>query len=255
MVAKFHVGAALLTAALVAAAGSTAVRAQSPDASLGRIWTGVYSADQAAQGETTFASRCARCHASDLSGGQVGAAYAPALGGERFLGAWESRNLSRLFRTIKDTMPRDAPGILNDAGAAEIVAYILKYNGFPAGESTLGTETTALESIAIIPKPGAVKREATNFTTVLATGCLTRGAANGWALTNATDPAVSRADAPVTATSATAGTQTYRLVSTGAFGLDGRAGERVTVKAVIRRDPDETLLNVLAVAPAGSRCN
>ena len=94
MSSKFHVAAALLTAGLIVAAGSgAAVHAQSPDASLGKIWTGVYSADQASRGETTFASRCARCHASDLSGGQVGAAYAPALGGERFLGSWESRNL------------------------------------------------------------------------------------------------------------------------------------------------------------------
>lgn len=255
MFATVHVRAAALTLTLVGAMCGGAVRAQAPDAALGKIWTGVYSADQASRGEATFGARCARCHASDLSGGQVGAAYAPALGGERFLGSWESRNLSRLFRTIKDTMPRGEPGILNDAGAAELVAYILKYNGFPAGEALLVTETAALESVTIIPKPGAVKREATNFTTVLATGCLTRGAVNGWALTSATDPAVSRADAPLTTTSATSGTQTYRLVSAGAFGFEARAGERITVKGVIRRDPDETLLNVLAVAPAGSRCN
>jgi len=255
MTARFHVWTAVLGLVLAAVIGRAAVGAQTQALPEGKIWTGVYDTAQAAQGEITFASMCSRCHASDLSGGQVAAAYAPALGGEKFLASWESRNIGRLFRTIRDTMPRGSPGVLTDAGAAELVAFILKYNGFPAGTTPLTGDLAMLDSVTIIPKPGAVKREASNFATVQATGCLTRSASNGWELAKATDPVLSRAGGPMLAVDAVAGDQTFRLVSTGAFALDSRAGERVTVKGVLRRDADEALLNVLAFEPSGARCN
>src|SRR4029077_7728512 len=109
--------AGMLTAALTgllatswSAGGSTAY-AQTP-APAG-LWAGVYSAPQAEKGEATFSSLCSRCHNPDLSGGQVGAAYAPALGGGKFIARWESNTVDRLFHTIRDTMPRGTPGMLN----------------------------------------------------------------------------------------------------------------------------------------------
>ncbi|MEQ1730946.1 MAG: cytochrome c [Vicinamibacterales bacterium] len=252
---RFRVTALVFGGILAAVSGRATVGAQAPTVPEGKIWTGVYSAEQAAQGENTFGSMCARCHASDLSGGQVAAAYAPALGGEKFLASWESRNVGRLFRTIKDTMPRGSAGLLSDAGAAELVAYILKYNGFPSGSAALAADMALLESVTIIPKPGAVKREASNFSTVQATGCLVRGGGNSWALTKATAPLPSRVDSPIVAIDSVSGAETFRLVSTGAFALDSRTGERVTVKGVIRRDQDETLINVVAIEPSGARCN
>jgi mono/diheme cytochrome c family protein len=216
-----------------------------------KIWSGVYTAEQAQNGEATFGSMCARCHAADLSGGQVGAAYAPALGGERFLGAWESRKVTRLYRTIRDTMPRGSPGSLNDQNALELVAYILKYNGFPAGGAGLVADEAALDQIVLIPRAGAVKRQVANFAVVQATGCVARGSNAGWSLTNATEPALAVDGVPA---DTSRGTKVYRLVSAAPFHLETHTGEMVTIKGLLRVDPDETLLNVTAVQPAGTRC-
>src|SRR5882672_1124227 len=61
------------------------------------IWKGVYTSAQAEKGESTYVAMCSRCHNPDLSGGQVGAQAAPALGGNKFLSRWESNNVDRLF--------------------------------------------------------------------------------------------------------------------------------------------------------------
>lgn len=220
----------------------------------GPIWAGVYTDAQAAEGEALFSSLCARCHASDLSGGQVGAAYAPPLGGERFLGAWESKNVGRLFRTIRETMPRGSPGSLGAENSAQLVAYILKYNGFPAGATSLAGDAAALDAVVIVPKLGAVKREASNFASVQASGCLVPLAGGGYALSKATEPVAAAATGPMLELAETSGSAHLRLVSTGPFNLGPRVGERVMVKGLVRRDPDETLINVLAVQPSGVRC-
>jgi hypothetical protein len=92
-----------------------------------------------------------------------------------------------------------------------------------------------------------------NFAPVEATGCLTRGP-SGWTLTNATDPRPGAASSPVPAADAALGSQTYRLVSPAAFGLDARAGAKVRIKGIIRRDPDETLVNLTGVDTVAGSC-
>ena len=41
---------------------------------------------------------CSRCHSVNLAGSQVAANFAPALGGEKFMAAWETRKLDRFSR-------------------------------------------------------------------------------------------------------------------------------------------------------------
>src|SRR5678815_4191470 len=153
------------------------------------IWKGVYTAQQAETGEATYTTTCARCHNPDLSGGQVGANTAPPLGGEKFLARWETNNVDRLFHTIRDTMPRGTPGIITDDAALGLVAYILKYNGFPAGAAPLTPSSEKLNALVFLPKDGLVaKREAANFTQVESSGCLAEGPNQSWTLIKATDP-------------------------------------------------------------------
>ncbi len=255
MSVRFRFSAACLVFVLVAAGAMARTEAQGGPAPQGKIWTGVYTSAQASEGEATYGAMCGRCHANDLAGGQVGAAFAPALGGEKFLGAWESRTAGRLFREIRDTMPRGTPGTLSEQNTAELVAYILKVNGFPAGDTALTADAAALDAVVIVPKAGAVKRDASNFAMVQASGCVATGAGGGLMLTRATEPVVATTTGPMQALSSTSGTQTFRLVSAAPFKLDSRVGEQVMVKGLIRRDPDEIMLNLLAVESSGVRCN
>ena len=127
------VGALVCAAGLVAAAqGKTAAG-------------GVFTEDQATKGKATYAGKCAACHGEDLSGG----GFAPALSTDAFTGSWSTKTLGDLFDKIKSTMPADSPGTLSDDGTAELVAFILKTNGFHAGSDALPSQQAALAQITI----------------------------------------------------------------------------------------------------------
>ncbi|HSG00277.1 MAG TPA: cytochrome c [Vicinamibacterales bacterium] len=97
--------------------------------------SGVYTAEQAARGETTFARNCTGCHTT-------GAYATPA-----FVKKWNGRPLGALYSIIADTMPEDFPGVLSPAEYAELVAYLLKINRVPAGSEELPSDLAALNKI------------------------------------------------------------------------------------------------------------
>jgi S-disulfanyl-L-cysteine oxidoreductase SoxD len=92
---------------------------------------GVYSAEQAVRGAETYEKACASCHMADLRG----EGFAPALNGDAFALRWETGKLGDLFKIVKGTMPADNPGSLTAAQYAEVVAFMLKANGYPAGQA------------------------------------------------------------------------------------------------------------------------
>ena len=110
------------------------------------VQDGVFSDAQAARGQALYAQRCAGCHGPALAG-----ASAPALTGDRFTNRFRMEPLSALFIQIRYAMPpapvpgaraggsnvTDAPAAaqLTNDQAADLVAHILKSNGFPAGTS------------------------------------------------------------------------------------------------------------------------
>ena len=111
---------------------------------------GVYSDAQAKRGEQTYAKACASCHAADLSG----SGQAPALGDAEFNKEWDGQPLSDLFARIQATMPADAPGALQPAEAADVMAFIFAKAHLPAGATDLPSETAALKSITYAsPRP------------------------------------------------------------------------------------------------------
>jgi hypothetical protein len=71
------------------------------------------------------------------------------LGDEPFFENWEGRSLDALTTTIVLTMPNDGSGVVTDAEAADLVAYILQQNGFPAGETALTKESAS----AVVARP------------------------------------------------------------------------------------------------------
>jgi hypothetical protein len=89
------------------------------------IWDGVYTAEQAARGERTAYLNCFSCHAP--------ADWATS----RFLDPSSDQRLGDLFQTISRSMPMDSPGKLSADEYADVVAYMLKLQGAPAGETEL----------------------------------------------------------------------------------------------------------------------
>jgi mono/diheme cytochrome c family protein len=143
-------GAAIvaLTAVQIAAspaAGVSARRTLGP----GSVWDSVYTLAQAGRGESTYRATCASCHGDTLAGIND----APPLAGPEFHKDFDGNSLSSLFTKISNDMPSDNPGSLTKPQAAEVVAYILKYNAYPAGAVPLPAAADSLSGIKFTAKP------------------------------------------------------------------------------------------------------
>jgi mono/diheme cytochrome c family protein len=115
------------------------------------IWDGVYSEDQAARGNTQFQQHCGRCHGANLAG----TFETPPLVG-RFKPYWSGATLDVLFDYVATAMPLDHPGSLSRAANADIVAFLLRANDFPAGTKELSASSEDLKAIrfdAVRPPP------------------------------------------------------------------------------------------------------
>jgi mono/diheme cytochrome c family protein len=108
-------------------------------------WDSVYSANQAARGESSYAKACARCHGAALGGGD----QAPPLAGSAFLGNWNGTTLADLQTRIVTTMPSDSIGVYKRDVVTDVMAFMLKANGFPAGANDLAVDSVALKSIEL----------------------------------------------------------------------------------------------------------
>lgn len=109
---------------------------------------GVYSKDQMTRGQGAYREECGKCHGQELGGGEG----APALVGKDFLASWQGKTTADLFDRIIKTMPSDDPGSLSRRKCADVTAYILSANGFPAGARDLDSTAESLAEIRIDPK-------------------------------------------------------------------------------------------------------
>jgi S-disulfanyl-L-cysteine oxidoreductase SoxD len=126
-----------IAAWLVAAA--VAAGAQAPQT----VWDAVYTNEQADRGQKLYDAQCGRCHGDGLGGVES----APPLTGAEFAGNWEGTPLADLFERMRMSMPQDNPGSLSRAQNADILAYMLRVNGFPAGEKPLDGQAGVLGQI------------------------------------------------------------------------------------------------------------
>ena len=64
--------------------------------------------------------------------------------------------MEELYTTIVKFMPDDNPGSVSGREAADVLAYILQGNDFPAGAQALPDDPAALRTIRIVepPAPG-----------------------------------------------------------------------------------------------------
>jgi mono/diheme cytochrome c family protein len=141
---------------------------------------GVYTAPQAARGEAVYRVQCETCHRE--------AGVAPVLTGELFARSFGDATLQSLFTTIKTTMPRNAPASLSDGDYTDIVAHLLKMNGYPDGATELSPA-----DLAAIRIPG--RASDLEFALIQSVGCLEQQGRT-WTLSGATEPARTREPAP-----------------------------------------------------------
>jgi S-disulfanyl-L-cysteine oxidoreductase SoxD len=109
---------------------------------------GLYTADQAHRGETMYKAQCTSCHGDALDG--VGP-YPPR-SGDDFLTKYEGQPALNVYNMIQKLMPATAPGSLTRPQAADLLAYILSFNKFPAGKTDFPIDEDSLKKL-ILPKP------------------------------------------------------------------------------------------------------
>ena len=129
---------------LVLVAAALAAVAVSQDATRS-VWDGIYSEAQAKCGEASYGSQCASCHGDQLTGGEM----APPLAGGDFLSNWDGLTVGDLFDRVRTTMPASRPGSLSREENADILAFILAFNKFPAGGKEMSSHSEMLKQIKI----------------------------------------------------------------------------------------------------------
>ena len=114
------------------------------------VWDGVYTEEQAERGRQTYRQVCALCHGYELQGNDQGA---PALVGQAFTAQWRELPLRDMFLIIRQTMPMNSPGRLIPQAYIDIISYLLKTNGMPAGDAELMPDIEQLKQILFTDKP------------------------------------------------------------------------------------------------------
>lgn len=137
------ISAVIIPIATLVALQST-VRAQPTQS----VWDGVYTEEQANRGKQGYADQCASCHGPELTGGEM----APALTGGEFMAGWDGLTVGDLFERIRISMPQNAPGTLSGQQNADILAFMLASNKFPAGSAELARDAMILKTIKIEAK-------------------------------------------------------------------------------------------------------
>lgn len=144
----------VVRAAMLAAAGLWLLSAETSRSSM----DGVYSEAQAKRGRELYAAQCIECHGHDLEGKYESA----PLVGDEFRNNWEGLDLDKLFERIFTTMTGDAAGMISTGApkpltreqTADLVAFLLYFNGMPAAKTDLSTKAEVLQTIRFeSPKP------------------------------------------------------------------------------------------------------
>jgi alcohol dehydrogenase (cytochrome c) len=97
---------------------------------------GVYTADQATRGRDLYDSSCASCH--ELS----------TFKGPEVVKAWTDKPMTDLHTAVI-SMPMDAPGSMKPQEYADIIAYFLSINEYPAGQTELEGTDEAIKAVMI----------------------------------------------------------------------------------------------------------
>jgi mono/diheme cytochrome c family protein len=107
------------------------------------VWDGIYTQTQAQRGQALYAKQCVSCHRDNLGGHGT----TPSLAGAAFIEKWDGQTVGDLFEKMQATMPADHPGSLSREENAAVLAFIPRFNEFPAGDGELRTDSEWLAGI------------------------------------------------------------------------------------------------------------
>ncbi len=206
------------------------------------VWDGVYTEAQAARGATAFGQSCAGCHALAAEGKSP-------LVGEPFWKSFAQKTVGDLLEYVSANMPNGNPGTLTESTYGDIVALMLKSNGFPAGTTELRRDTIA--NVRIVQKDGRTELPSDALARVV--GCLARSGAD-WVVTRATNP--ERAETVVSGSADATrplGNRTIPLKFV-VTRLDPLAGSRVAVSGLLIGDGGKDGINVTTVSRVAEKC-
>ncbi|MEO5926795.1 MAG: cytochrome c [Bryobacteraceae bacterium] len=206
------------------------------------VWDGVYSEAQAARGTMIFGQSCAGCHSLTPEG------RSPVVG-EVFWKNFAQKNVADLLEFVTANMPNGKPKSLSKAAYEDVVAVMLKSNGFPSGANELASENLA--KVQIVTRDGRTELPANALVRVV--GCLTKSGTD-WAVTQATTP--ERAERVVAAGEDAARplgnrTMPLKFVLTR---LDPLAGARVLVNGLLIGADGVDGINVTSVSRVAQTC-
>jgi len=234
----------LASFAFIVSIGITLVHAQEPKTAT--VWDGVYTDAQAERASAAFSASCARCHTLTVDG----SGNRP-LTGEKFWEGFTQKTVGDLLKFVSTNMPNGAAaGSLSASTYNDLVALILKSNGFPAGKTEVAPDTIA--NVQIVPKGGAGELPAN--TLVRMVGCLGPKAGTDWTLVNATDPVrIEKTGATPEDATRPLGTRTIALkfVLTK---LDAYAGQRMSVSGILIGAGGANGINVSTVNRVAEAC-
>ena len=119
---------------------AAAAPAPAPEASSDNAF---YTNQQASRGDGLFRDNCVSCHSSS------------EFSGSSFQRRWRNRAVGDIYEFVLYSMPDDNPGGLPEQTYADIVAYLLSLNDFPAGSSELPTSLDALMMMKMFADAGS----------------------------------------------------------------------------------------------------
>ena len=151
-------------------------------------------------------------------------------------------------------MPVFSVSVIDDKTKIDVVAHILRTNGYPAGARELGTSAEELAAIQILRK--GEQPAVSNFSLVQTVGCLARAANDSWMLIDSAEPSATRDDAPnAEALGAAAakplGTARFLLLNARAHDPAAHVGHRMEARGLIYREGADARLTVTSLKMVG----
>ena len=113
------------------------------------IWDGAYTDAQADRGVQVYKSKCTTCHGPALGGAIDGG---PPLRGREFFVRWDGTPLNDMVDQIAELMPSENPNTLTRQEYVDVITFLLRSNGLPAGTKELTADVDTLSTWEFLDK-------------------------------------------------------------------------------------------------------